>query len=496
MTLLSIVAYTIIILYNLCLAFTMIYCVMQLHLLYLYRKNRNQKTVVGNSGSDTLPFITVQLPLYNEKYVVERLIDNIVQLEYPTDKLEIQILDDSTDDTLEISKAAAAKYRQQGIDVKVVTREDRQGFKAGALAYGLKEAKGELIAIFDADFLPTPDFLLRCLPHLKPDVAVVQTRWSHINENYSLLTRLQAFQLNVHFTSEQHGRWSDGLMLQFNGTAGIWRREAIEDAGGWNADTLTEDLDLSYRAQLKGWKIVYREDVASPSELPVEMAGLKSQQHRWMKGGAESARKLLASVWRSQLSLYQKVHASMHLLSSTVYVAAFALGILSVPMLFVEEMGVAFDDSYMIVFLSSTISLAIVYFHANVVRVWKETSLLKKLVKYLLIFPVFLALSMGLSLHNSVAVIQGYLGRKSAFIRTPKFNIIGSNRAKKTVGYRDTKLSSITLGEGLLALYFLGAIIYQIYTGDTAHLAFHIVFFFGYLVIFWMTVRELRAVRK
>ncbi len=320
----QIILYIILFIYLLALAYITFFCLMQFHLLYYYRRavsgDLSLKKDRKQIPEESLPFVTVQLPIYNEKYVVERLIDQIIKFDYPKDRFEIQILDDSTDDTLDISRRKAEECIALGFDVKHVTRKVRTGYKAGALKEGMKTAKGDFIAIFDADFLPKSDFLQKTLPMFKDKkVGVVQTRWEHINQDYSMITKLQAFQLNVHFTVEQSGRQEGNFMLQFNGTGGIWRRKTIEDAGGWEADTLTEDLDLSYRAQIKGWQIVYLQDVGSPAELPAEMNGLKSQQFRWMKGGAETAKKMLPAVWRSDLPLRTKFHASLHLICICVY---------------------------------------------------------------------------------------------------------------------------------------------------------------------------------
>ena len=273
-------------LYVIALIYIMVFCLMQFHLLYHYGKNAEVSSQdFEDTKDEDLPFVTIQLPIYNELYVVERLVDNIAKFDYPKDKYEIHILDDSTDETMQIALAKVEEYKAKGFNIEHITRSNRVGYKAGALKEGTKFAKGKFLAIFDADFLPNPDFLRQTIPHFSDEkVGVVQTRWEHINEDYSLITRLQAFQLNVHFTVEQMGRYNADYLLQFNGTAGIWRRECITDAGGWEADTLTEDLDLSYRAQFKGWKITFLEDITSPAELPAEMNGLKSQQHRWMKG--------------------------------------------------------------------------------------------------------------------------------------------------------------------------------------------------------------------
>jgi cellulose synthase/poly-beta-1,6-N-acetylglucosamine synthase-like glycosyltransferase len=285
----TVIYYGVFLIYVLALTYITVYCLMQLNLLYHYKRyhSKNNASEIPRAENDeNLPYVTIQLPIFNEMYVVERLIDNIVQFDYPKSKFEIHVLDDSTDETVEITRKKVEEYKAKGFNIEQICRTDRIGYKAGALKEATKKAKGEFIAIFDADFLPRPDFLRSTIPQFNdPKVGVVQTRWEHINQDYSILTRLQALQLNVHFTVEQQGRRAGNYFLQFNGTAGVWRKETIDDAGGWEADTLTEDLDLSIRAQLKGWEIVYLEKFGSPAELPAEMNGLKSQQFRWMKGG-------------------------------------------------------------------------------------------------------------------------------------------------------------------------------------------------------------------
>ncbi len=488
----SILGYVLLSVYVVALTYITFYCLMQFHLLYHYQKKRKkvEQEDLLDLVSDEVPFVTIQLPIFNELYVTERLIDNITKFDYPKDKYEIHILDDSTDETLDISKRKVEEYKAQGFNIELIRRKDRVGYKAGALKYGMQYVKGEFIAIFDADFLPNPDFLRKTIPYFKDDkVGVVQTRWEHINENYSLITRLQAFQLNVHFTVEQKGRDAANFLLQFNGTAGVWRRETIDSAGGWEADTLTEDLDLSYRAQLKGWKIAFREDIGSPAELPAEMNGLKSQQFRWMKGGAETAKKMLPTVWSSDIPLLKKIHASTHLLSSSVFLCVFIMGVFSVPILyFINPLGI--DSKYFGVFLLSLVSIIFVYYVANVDQEWKEGSKLWLIVKFIFIFPIFLALSMGLSLHNSVAVIQGYLGRKSAFIRTPKFDIKGISDSFKKEKYQAKKISKVTIMEGLLSLYFLAGVYSAYYIGDYTFLMLHILLTAGYGATFYYTVKH------
>ncbi len=491
---LPIVAYIIIGLYTLALAYITFYCLIQFHLLLKYGKGRRSaldSPVQQIESGRVLPSITIQLPIFNERFVVERLIDNMVNMDYPADKLHIQVLDDSTDDTQEVCKRKVEEYKNKGVNIEYVHRPHRQGFKAGALRDGLSTATGEFIAIFDADFLPHRDFLLRTLPYFDDQkVGVVQTRWEHINGDYSLITRLQAFQLNVHFSIEQSGRQAGDYFLQFNGTGGVWRRKTIEDAGGWEADTLTEDLDLSYRAQLKGWKICYRQEIASPAELPVEMNGLKSQQFRWMKGGAENARKLIPSVLKSDLPFTQKLHAVTHLLSSSVFLVVFILAVLSVPTLFLVS-TIHLDMRIYWIFMLGMLTVGWVYFVANSDTSWTDESFFKRLGRFIVMFPLFLSLSMGLSLHNSIAVIQGYRGKKSPFVRTPKFNIQQVQDTFKKGFYAAAKISGTTIIEGLLALYFCSAVVIGIAQGKTSFLIYHLMLMIGFGSIFFYTIRHL-----
>ncbi len=470
-----------------------IYCLLQFHLLYYYKTKKNNYLTKINAPMDEsadLPMVTIQLPIFNERYVVQRLLESITALDYPKAKMEIQVLDDSTDDTVEITAKEVDKYSELGFDIKHITRTDRTGYKAGALKSATTFAKGEFIAIFDADFLPENDFLMKTMRHFAdPKIGIVQTRWEHLNQNYSLLTRVQAFQLNVHFTIEQLGRKVGNLLLQFNGTAGVWRKETINDAGGWEADTLTEDLDLSYRAQLKGWKIIYLEDVTSPAELPSEMNGLRSQQFRWMKGGAETAKKVLPQVWKSSLTFRQKIHASTHLLGSTIFLAVFAIGIFSVPLaMAIKPMG--YDADIFAFFLIGLISIILIYYVANVEVAWSQENRFKMIFKFLFLFPIFLALSMGLSFHNSIAVIQGYIGKKSPFVRTPKFDIreLGDQIVKKN--YFSTSISKTILWEGFFSIYFLAGLVWGVMCQEPTFVIMHFLLAIGYGLIFYFSVKN------
>lgn len=485
----QIVAYLIISIYTIALAYITFYCLVQFHLLIKYLQGRNKRTPSLSTDllpGDSWPFVTIQLPLYNERYVVERLIDNIVRLKYPVERLEIQILDDSTDITSEICKSKVEQYRHL-YNINYLHRNDREGFKAGALKEGLLKASGEFIVIFDADFLPDEDFLLKTIPHFNDHtIGVVQTRWGHINNNDSLLTQLQAFQLNVHFTIEQSGRESAGYLLQFNGTAGVWRKKTIYEAGGWAADTLTEDLDLSLRAQLKGWKIKYIQDIISPAELPTEMSGLKSQQFRWMKGGAENARRLIPAIIKSTMPLLKKTHAITQLLSSSVFLFVFILAIMSVPALFVMK-SINIDARYYGIFMIGILSAGVVYYIANKDASLQKTPVLLRIIKFITIFPLFISLSMGLSLHNSIAVLQGYLGKKSVFVRTPKFN---TDRGIKKSYDEVVQISRTTIMEGVLALYFLFAIIMGLHLGQTSFIVYHLMLTVGFGSIFFYSVKQ------
>lgn len=533
----TVLAFVVLGIYTISLLYITVYCLLQFNLLYHYRFGENpaaepvsfarlakarrtrQYAAVAeyagveyagsHCGSEVAvapappppdyPFVTVQLPIYNELYVIGRLIDAVAAFDYPRDRYEIHILDDSTDETVELVAEKVREYRALGYQIRQIIRPQRQGFKAGALRDAMDEARGEFLAIFDADFVPRPDFLCRTIPHFADKrVGVVQTRWEHLNQDYSLITRLQALQLNVHFTVEQVGRMKGGHLLQFNGTAGVWRREAIEAGGGWQPDTLTEDLDLSIRSQLAGYQIRYLESVGSPAELPVEMNSFKSQQHRWMKGGAETARKMLPDVWSSGLPLRHKVHATAHLLASSIFLFVFICGVFSVPLLFLlDELALAgFDKDIFVVFLVGLLSVIGVYYVANVRSVANhEASFGKSLMRFLFLFPVFLSLSMGLSLHNSVAVLQGYRGKKSPFVRTPKFNISSVRDKLQTGRYLSGKLNWVTVGEGLLAVYFLFAVAGGAYLGNTTFIVFHALLSLGYGAIFYYSVKHLGLAR-
>ena len=482
--------------YFFCLLMVFYYSVVQLSLAINYRKSKKRgEPVTPPFNMNEAPKVTVQLPMFNEMYVAERIIETTAKLNYPKDKLQIQVLDDSTDETKEIIARKVAEISAQGINIQHVHRLDRTGYKAGALDAAMDQVEGAFIAIFDADFVPDPDFLLKTIPHFgQENVGVVQTRWGHLNKTYSMLTELQAFGLNGHFAIEQRGRNASGHFINFNGTAGVWRKSCIEDAGGWEHDTITEDLDLSYRAQMKGWKFKYLENVESPAELPITMSSLKSQQHRWMKGGAEvfiKIRKRLIS--QKGLRFSDRIHGLAHLFNSSVFVFILILSLLSLPILHIKD---SFSDLNFFVqfgafFIISTVFLGVYYW--NSYRD-KQGKVVPDLVRFCLRFFQFLSVSMALSLSNAVAVIEGYLRIKSSFVRTPKFNV--SKKDEFSGNHYDKKsLSIVNIAEGMLMLLFAYTAINRLIFGDLGMVPFHAMLAAGYGVIFFNTLKEVRQGR-
>ncbi len=491
-----ILEYIIIIVYTICLLLIFMYALAQLNLLfnYLRFKNKEDKAVKFDfNNPDEIPFVTIQLPVYNELYVMKRLLINIAKLDYPLDKLEIQVLDDSTDESVAITAKHIKKIQEKGIDIQHIRRTNRKGFKAGALKEGLKMAKGEFIAIFDADFLPKKDWLYQTIPYFKDDnIGVVQTRWSHINRNYSTLTRIQAFMLDAHFTLEQVGRNSKGHFINFNGTAGVWRKACIYDAGNWQGDTLTEDIDLSYRAQLKSWKFKYLEHVETPAELPVIISAARSQQFRWNKGGAENFQKMARKIVTSKtVSFKTKIHCLLHLLNSSMFTCIFLVAVLSIPMLFIKNEYAHLKNYFYIMsfFVLSSIIFFVCYWH-----MYKNIygGGFVKFFKYIGAFFTFFSVAMGFSLHNTIAVLEGHFGKKSEFVRTPKFNIKTIKDGWKTNKYIKKKPSVHVILEGILAGYFVfgmySASIVGDQGGDYGLFPFHLMLFIGFSYVFFKSI--------
>jgi cellulose synthase/poly-beta-1,6-N-acetylglucosamine synthase-like glycosyltransferase len=470
---------SLLIVYAAMLTFILGYSFVQLSLVLKYR--RAQKNLrVEPPAPDNWPSVTIQLPVYNEQYVIERLIDATAAIDYPAERLEIQVIDDGNDASVELAVQRIAFWSAKGVNIKHVRRSDRKGYKAGALAYALDLAQGEFTAIFDADFVPTRDFLKRTIPHfIDQKVGMVQTRWKHLNQDYSLLTRLQAFGLDAHFTVEQVGRNEGNHFMNFNGTGGVWRKSCIRDAGGWQHDTITEDLDLSYRAQLRGWQFIYLEGVGSPAELPAEMNALKNQQFRWTKGAAECAVKNLPAVLRNkELSGATRLHAMFHLLNSSVFLSILGAAVLSIPVLLIKEHGSQHPLLFNLaaVFLLGLLILTFFYWTSN-----QRTG--RSLKQFLFEFPLFLAVSLGLSLHNSIAVVEGLLGRKTPFVRTPKFAISTQQGTWKDKVYRARKAHPLTLVEAALGLYFLAGLVYGIVVEEYGLVPFHVMLSFGFLYV-------------
>jgi cellulose synthase/poly-beta-1,6-N-acetylglucosamine synthase-like glycosyltransferase len=445
------------------------------YLVYLYMSNRDKVPTPG-PPLDPLPIVTIQLPLYNEMYVADRLIGAVCRIEYPRERLEIQVLDDSTDETRGIAELAVRRFAAQGIDIKYYHRSDRVGYKAGALEAGLKVARGEFIAIFDADFMPTADFLISLMPHFRdPKVGMVQARWGHINQDYSLLTKIQAILLDGHFILEHGGRHRGGRFFNFNGTAGVWRRIAIDDAGGWQHDTLTEDLDLSYRAQLRGWQFVFVPGVIAPAEVPVEMNAFKSQQHRWAKGSIQTCRKLLPRLLRSNLPLGVKAEAFFHLTANFNYILMCVLSVLMFPSMVIRyNMG-----WYEMILIDVPLFFAATFSFCNFYMVCQR-ELHRDWITRLKYVPFLMSVGIGLSINNTRAVIEALFNSQSEFTRTPKYHIEGD--ADEWVGkkYRQT-VAVQPLFELLLGLYFTATVFYALAQGIYATVPFLVLFQVGFL---------------
>ena len=478
--------YTLIILYFVLLAFLSIYGSHRYYLAFLFVKTLD-KEITPDKEFEKLPPVTIQLPLFNEMYVVERLIDSVVKTDYPKNLLEIQVLDDSTDETVEIVKARVKKYMDEGYDIKHIHRTNRSGFKAGALEEGMATAKGEFIAVFDADFIPTPSFLKRTVHYFtNPKIGMIQMRWGHVNRDYSLLTKLQAIFLDGHFVIEHTARNRTGRFFNFNGTAGIWRKETIINAGGWQHDTLTEDLDLSYRAQMKGWNFIYLPMYEVPAELPVDIIAFKSQQHRWAKGSIQTAKKLLGRIFRSDYPLKVKIEAVFHLAGNVNYLVMIPFSLLILPLIIVRT---ELDwNRWLIIdiplFLLATTSISAFYLLSQkyIFQSWKST------FKYL---PFLMGLGIGLSVNNSVAVIEALFGHESEFVRTPKFGVEMGHEDWTKKKYRAKRKLLIPSIELILGIYFTIAVYIAFINHMWLVLPFLILFQYGYLFIALLSIKSI-----
>ncbi len=483
--------YAILIFYFLSLSILFLFGIHGLFLLYYYHKT--QQIPLPNYGlPEELPVVTIQLPIFNELYVVERLIRHVCKIRYPKDKLEIQVLDDSTDETQEVAKKLVEEFRAKGFDIHYLHRSNREGFKAGALKYGLELAKGKFIAVFDADFVPAEDFLEKTIPYFNdPQVGMVQTRWGHLNEDYSFLTRALALSLDGHFVIEQQARNRAGFFINFNGTAGIWRKDTIIDAGNWQPDTLTEDLDLSYRAQLKGWKFVFLNDVVSPAELPADINALKTQQFRWTKGAVETAKKIIPMLLKANLNWKIKLEGIIHLTSNIVFPFILIVALLNIPLVVIKNTFSTFDVYYnvMSVFVLASISSFLFYLYSQkAIHIdWRNR---------ILLFPVFLAGSMGLAINNTRAVIEALIGKKSGFTRTPKYRIVSNQDDWRFKKYVQRRLNSSVLFELFLAVYYVIGIGISLYYFEIAAIPFQIMFLLGFGTIGYMSIKHALATSK
>lgn len=446
-------------------------------LLYQYRRHK-WKVLKEPSPPKQWPNVTVQLPIYNERYVVKRLIRSVIKFDYPKDKLHIQVLDDSTDATGRLAKRIVDFLSGQGFRIDYLPRNNRVGFKAGALEYGLKRTDSEYIAVFDADFVPNPDFLKKTIPHLmQPGTGMVQTRWGHLNRNYSLLTKLQAILLDAHFLIEHLARHRSGRFFNFNGTAGVWRRQAIIDAGGWQHDTLTEDLDLSYRAQLAGWKFIFLPDVVSPAELPVEINAYKNQQHRWAKGSVQTALKLIPTIWKSRFPLQVRLEAIIHLSNNFAYLLMMFPALFIIP---IVKYQLAMNWkwpilAYLLVFFSATAS--VIFYYATTIK-----DALGKRWPNVLHIPLLMSLGIGLSINNGRAALEALIGHQSEFKRTPKFRIERRRDSWRSKVYR-SGTNYFFVFELLFALYFTYGMVCFLFKGLYVSLPFFLLFQFGFLYL-------------
>ncbi len=447
-------------------------------MLHLYFRNHH-KPISPKGMFSTPPRVTVQLPLYNESEVVERLLRAVAALDYPRNRLQIQVLDDSDDETRDRARAVVDDLAAQGFDIQYIARTLRVGFKAGALANGLSHASGEFVLILDADFVPPPEVLRHSINYFTdPAIGMLQMRWGHLNRGYSLLTRLQSIFLDGHLIIEHLARNRSGRFFNFNGTAGIWRKRAIEEAGGWQHDTLTEDLDLSYRAQLAGWKFIYLPKVVVPAEIPVEMNAFKLQQHRWTKGAAQTAKKILPKMWGSRFPLAVKIEATFHLTSNISYILMFLVALLTLPVLHIRSQ-LGWEKLLVVdVPLFSLATMAVSGFYIASQRAlypdWKQQ------IKYL---PILLALGMSLCINNTRAVLEGLVGHQSGFRRTPKYGVTDRCERRTKKWRYSTQNNLLVLLELIMAMYFAVILYYalavDLYLGIPFFVLFHLGFLYG-----------------
>jgi cellulose synthase/poly-beta-1,6-N-acetylglucosamine synthase-like glycosyltransferase len=476
----------VIVLYLVVLAILGVYGFHRAHLLFLFWKHRKNAPKPA-ARFEQRPHVTVQLPMFNEMYVAERLIEGCAKIDYPKDRLEIQVLDDSTDETREIARRKVDELRARGFDAVYIHRTDRTGYKAGALENGLKVAKGDYLLVFDADFVPTPSIVEDLIHYFTdPKVGMVQARWGHLNRDYSMLTRVQSMMLDGHFMIEHIARNRSGRFFNFNGTAGMWRKAAIVDAGGWQHDTLTEDMDLSFRAQLRGWRFVYVPDAIAPAEIPCEMNSFKSQQFRWAKGSAQTAKKLLPIVLRAKLPLHVKIEAVFHLTNNFAYLFLVVLACLQLPNMLLrrhmERPELLLLDVPL--FLATSGSIVLFYVTSHRALYASTWDAIKRL-------PMTMALGIGLSINNARAVLEGLFGGEGEFVRTPKHGVVQKMESWTKKRYKGNKNLSTYL-ELAFAVYFLATITLAVVTGSWASIPFLVLFAVGFAYVGALSLYQAR----
>ncbi len=449
-------------------------------------KHKEIKTLFYQSVSPAKwPRVTIQLPIFNERYVVERLITTVCRLNYPRELLEIQVLDDSTDDTVEIARSVVKEMQLEGFNVVYRHRHNREGFKAGALREGMHTAKGELLGIFDADFVPNPDFLSESVPYfMDSKVGMLQTRWGHINSEYSLLTRAQSIGIDGHFGVEQAARAWSGCFLNFNGTAGVWRKKAIEDAGGWHADTLTEDLDLSYRALLKGWKLCYAPQVVCPAEVPVTINAFKSQQHRWAKGSIQTAKKNLGQLFRARIPILVKIQAFLHLTHYMVHPMMLLVVLMSIPMLYSQWF---FDQLAFPIMVFTLLCLATC--GPSTMYMFSQSMLYPEWKQRIKFIPLLMCLGTGIAVNNTKAVLEAFLNIESSFIRTPKYGIKVRGDRWRHMKY-SIPLSAVSWIEFFLGIYSLTGLIMFLLFSKYLVSPFLLIYTLGFFYVFILSVKH------
>lgn len=480
--------------YTLAVIVITLYTFGQFHLAYyLITPNKKDRfrPILPEANPKDLPHVTVQLPMYNEQYVAELVIDASAKLDYPSDRLEIQVVDDSNDETVNIVNNRAIYWQEKGIDVKVVRRENREGFKAGALRDATPEANGEFIAIFDADFQPNSDFLLKTIPYFKDDkVGIVQGRWGHLNRNYSSLTKAQTIFLDMFFMVEQQARSIAGFFLRFNGSGGVWRKSCIDDAGGWSADTLSEDLDLAFRAQLKDWKVIYDDTIEVPAEIPVTVSDFKVQQYRWTKGKAQVIKKLSSKIWAKKMPIVHKFHIYFDLFNILAIPSVVILAALSIPLTLIL-LKTSEYNTFLAYFTIGLINVVIApWFSWLVVRRYNETKFqtIKELARSF--FPLVLLL-LGITFTQFVSMFDGFFGSKKIFFhRTSKYNISGDKGSWKDKVYTPREIPLMTYIEGILVIYFAWGLYIDITNLSFGFLPFHTILTLGYGSMFFGSLKK------